>query len=109
MNAMVDLIVEAQHAAIDARPRFLAVYSVVERERNPRLIPMFDRAYCVEPAIGWCMANGAPYAWTHFETDHFADAEAAVKSYLFCGAEYVTLRWYSDDRRIETVETWRAL
>ena len=89
--------------------RFLAVVSRDVRDRNPHLIPLWDRDYAVKPALGWQMANDAPYSYSQYETDSYAQAVDAAKGLLFCGAEYVTVRWYSFDRKTETFETWRAL
>lgn len=109
MSVFVDRLVEQQHAAIEAaRPRFRAGMRETVKARDPRLVKMWARDYAVRPGLPWAFNNDVPYSWTQFETDSYAEAVEAVKGYLFCGAPYVTLHYYSVNGRTETVETWRA-
>jgi hypothetical protein len=109
MAAHVNELIEQQHAAIDAPRHFTATKTTQVRERNPRLITMYDATYCVEPAFGWAMTTDCPQRYGRFETNDYAEAVQCALSYLFCGSAWAVVRSYSTNRRSEKFETWRAL
>ena len=107
---MEDALIDQHNAAIAAaRPRFTAVSTTRTLERNPRLMDMWDRRYCVRPSLTWMMQPAVPRSAHWFETNDYAEAELVMRTMLFCGAPEVSIHHYSPCRRFEMVETWRAL
>ena len=101
MNAMVDLLVEAQHEAIDAAPRPRMVARRIGREQGTCLYSTFPPMYSVM-ATGW-NTKGVELPRGHhqarpdygnlFITSDSEQAMRAVEGYLFTGAAFVTLDW----------------
>ena len=101
MNAMVDLLVEAQHEAIDAAPRPRMVARRIGHESGTCLYSAFP-SFVNVLAIGWDTAGvelprgehqARPDYDCHYVTDEYAQALAAATGYLFTGAAYVLLEW----------------
>ncbi len=103
MNAMVDLIVEAQHEAIDAAPRPRMVARRIGHESGTCLYSAFP-SFVNVLAIGWDTAGvelprghhqpRPDYGNAYTAVNH-DQALAAVNGYLFTGAAYVTVEWHA--------------
>ena len=101
MNAMVDLIVEAQHEAIDAAPRPRMVARRIGHESGTCLYSAFP-SFINVLAIGWDTAGvELPRGWNQprpdygcrYVTEDRDQALAAATGYLFTGADYVLVEW----------------
>lgn len=110
MSAMVDLLVERQHAEIDARPRFAAqVVRTTVKARDARLIPMWNAAYCVRPNLAWATGSDIPHSAVWYEAQTREEAELVAKTMLFCGAATVSIHSYNNTHTAEAVEHWQAV
>lgn len=111
MAAMVDFLIDEQHAEIDAARTKFAVELTrrAVKARSPQLLSMWDAPYCVRPSLMWAMQPAVPRSSHWYEAATREEAELVMQTMLFCGAPTVSIHSYNAARTTETVETFQAV